>query len=190
MAKKKIFDKKVYLQQWIDQLADEGQAAITIAYRHKDFTNRLYNLHDSYGSAVYYNGRLVKSSIRYLGPEKYSKGIELGWQWTKARSMPDFRGTRYLPGDQIDMTGREEVMDFFSQYTPTSKGLQLVVVAAMWYASVLEKGGGNLRRKWRVISGARSKMDELAKIYGGVVTEIETGRVLSQPHTIKDSSWS
>lgn len=179
-----------FIDQFIDHLADEGEAAIRTAYRHKDFTNRLYNLHDSYGSAVYYNGRLVKRSIRYLGPEKHTKGIEgTGWQWTKARSMPDFRGTRYFPGDQIDMTGREEVMDFFSQYTPPSTGIQLVVVAAMWYASILEKGGGNLRRKWRVISGARSSMDAIAQLYGGTVTQIETGRVLSQPPTIKDSSW-
>lgn len=180
-----------YIDQLIDALAEEGQTAINIAYRHRDFTNRLYNLHDSYGSAVYYNGRLVKRSIRYLGPEKRIRSIEgTGWQWTKARSMPDFRGTRYLPGDQIDMSGREEVMDFFSQYTPPAKGMQLVVVAAMWYASVLESGGGNLKRKWRVISTAMTKMQEIAQKVGGKVSQIQTGRVLSQPPTIKDSSWS
>lgn len=181
---------KKLIDQLIDDLADEGSAAIQVAYRHRDFTNRTYNLHDSYGSAVFYNGRLVKRTVRYLGPEKYTQGIYTGWTWTKSRSMPDFRGARYHKDDQIDMTGREEVMDFFSQYTPPRKGIQLVIVAAMWYANVLEQGGGNLRRKWRVISGARTKMDEIAKEYHGSVIELETGRVLSQAPTIKDKSWN
>ena len=181
--------KGAIIDELIDYLADRGEAAIAIAYRHRDFTNRTYNLHDSYGSAVYYNGRLIKRSIRYIGPEKYTQGIYTGWEWTKSRSMPDFRGTRYLKGDQIDMTGREEVMDFFSQYTPTKSGMQLVVVAAMWYASVLEKGGGNLKRKYRVISGAQTEMDKIVSELGGTVTQIDTGRVLSQAPTIKGSSW-
>lgn len=181
--------KDRFLNQLIDELTSEGYTAILQAYYTRDFTNRTYNLHDSYGSAVYYNGRLIKKSIRYVGAEKYSTGIYTGWEWMNSRSVPNFRGVRYMKGDQIDMTGREEVMDFFSQYTPPKKGLQLVVIAAMWYANVLEKGGGNLRRKYRVISGARTIMDELAAKYGGTVSEVETGRVLSQQHTLKGSSW-
>ena len=181
---------KKLVDMLIDELADDGYAAIWEAYLTRDFTNRTYHLHDSYASAVYNNGRLVKRSIRYVGPEHAKVGIYTGWEWTKSRSMPNFRGVRYQKGDQIDMTGREEVMDFFSQYTPPRKGIQLVVVAAMWYANVLEEGGGNLKRKWRVISGARSIMDELAGKYGGTVSEIDTGRVLTQAPTIKDKSWS
>lgn len=187
MAKKSL--KDTFINKLIDELAEEGFAAITLAYRHRDFTNRTYNLHDSYGSAVYYNGRLVKRSIRYIGEERYTAGKFMGWEWTKSRSVPNFRGTRFYTGDQVDMTGREEVMDFFSQYTPPKVGLQLVVVAAMWYGLILEKGGGNLKRKYRVISGARTIMDELAAKYGGSVSQIETGRVLSQQHTLKGSSW-
>lgn len=190
MAKKSNL-KDRFLNQLIDELTSEGYAAILQAYYTRDFTNRTYNLHDSYGSAVYYNGRLIKNTIRYVGAEKHFKDIFMGknWYWRNSRSMPDFRGVRYDKKDEIFMTGRTEVMDFFSQYTPPKKGLQLVVIAAMWYANVLEKGGGNLRRKYRVISGARTIMDELAAKYGGTVSEVETGRVLSQQHTLKGSSW-
>lgn len=191
MAKKPI--KDTLINKLIDELAEEGFAAINIAYRHRDFTNRTYNLYDSYGSAVYYNGKLIKRSIRYVGEEKNNNdtGYFMGtnWRWRHQKSLPDFRGDRYWKDDPIRMTGRTEVMDFFSEYTPPKKGLQLVVVAAMWYANILEEGGGNLKRKYRVISGARTIMDELAETCGGSVSQIETGRVLSQQHTLKGSSW-
>lgn len=191
MAKKSL--KDTFVNQLIDELAEEGFAAINLAYRHRDFTNRTYNLHDSYGSAVYYNGKLIKRTVRYVGEEKNNNdtGYFMGtnWRWRHQKSLPDFRGDRYWKDDPIRMTGRTEVMDFFSEYTPPKKGLQLVVVAAMWYANVLEEGGGNLKRKYRVISGARSALDKIVAEIGGNVTQIETGRVLTQQHTLKDSSW-
>jgi hypothetical protein len=187
MAKKRVQSR--FVEELIDELTNEGYAAILQAYYTREFTNRTFNLHDSYGSAVYYNGKLIKRTIRYVGQEHYTTGKFYGWEWTKSRSVPNFRGIRFYTGDQVDMTGREEVMDFFSQYTPPNKGLQLVVVAAMWYGLILEKGGGNLKRKYRVISGARTIMDELAAKYGGSVSQIETGRVLTQQHTFKGSSW-
>ena len=66
MAKK---NANVFLDKLINDLTWQGEKAIRVAYRRRDFTNRLYNLRDSYGSAVYYNGRLLKHTIRYLGPE-------------------------------------------------------------------------------------------------------------------------
>ena len=59
----------VLIKALISQLADDGEKAIREAYEGREFTNRTYNLHDSYGSAVYYNGTLVKGSIRYVGAE-------------------------------------------------------------------------------------------------------------------------
>ncbi len=187
MAKKRVQSRLV--EELIDELTNEGYAAILQAYYTREFTNRTFNLHDSYGSAVYYNGKLIKRTIRYVGQEHLTTDLYTGWTWKGTRSFPNFRGVRYHPDDEVRMTGREEVMDFFSEYTPPNKGLQLVVVAAMWYGLILEKGGGNLKRKYRVISGARTIMDELAAKYGGSVSQIETGRVLSQQHTLKGSSW-
>ena len=58
-----------YIDNLISQLARDGEQALHDAYYGRGFNNRTYNLHDSYGSAVYYNGVLVNSSIRYIGAE-------------------------------------------------------------------------------------------------------------------------
>ena len=93
MAKK---NANVFLDKLINDLTWQGEKAIRVAYRRRDFTNRLYNLRDSYGSAVYYNGRLLKHTIRYLGPEMGKPIDNTGWTWNKQRSMPDWRGERRL----------------------------------------------------------------------------------------------
>ena len=183
--------KSRIIQQLISQLTEEGAAAIKQAYETRDWRNRTFNLHDSYGSAVYVNGQLLKRTVRYVGEElvKPEKERDMGWVWNKGRSMADYRGNRRLPGDAVMMRGREEVMDFFSQYTPKTKGIELVIAAAMFYANILEKGGGNLSHKFHVISQANGIMNGLARKYNGRTTAVETGRVLSVMTTIKDKSW-
>ena len=187
-----MFDmaKSSYLMdKLVAELSREGEEAIHDAYYNRDWNNRTYNLHDSYGSAVYVNGKLVKSSIRYIGQELAKNGRNVGWVWNKGRSMPDYKGNRRLPGNEVEMRGREEVMDFFSHYTPKGKGIELVIVAAMFYANILEAGGGNLRHKYRVISSADSTMREIASKYHGKVEEISVTRDMSRMTTIKDKSW-
>ena len=183
--------KSAIIQQLISQLAEEGAAAIKQAYETRDWRNRTFNLHDSYGSAVYANGKLLKWTVRYVGQEMVQpeKELSFGWFWNKGRSMPDYKGNRRLSGDEVTMKGREEVMDFFSQYTPKTKGIELVIAAAMFYANILENGGKNLSHKFHVISQANGIMQGLANKYNGKTTAIETGRVLSVMTTIKDKSW-
>lgn len=184
--------KSAIIQQLISQLAEEGAAAIKQAYETRDWRNRTFNLHDSYGSAVYANGKLLKWTVRYVGQEMVQpeKELSFGWFWNKGRSMPDYKGNRRLSGDEVTMKGREEVMDFFSQYTPKTKGIELVIAAAMFYANILEKGGGNLSHKFHVISQANGIMQGLAQKYNGRTSAVETGRVLSVMTTIKDKSWN
>ena len=184
--------KSAIIQQLISQLAEEGAAAIKQAYETRDWRNRTFNLHDSYGSAVYANGKLLKWTVRYVGQEMVQpeKELSFGWFWNKGRSMPDYKGNRRLSGDEVTMRGREEVMDFFSQYTPKTKGIELVIAAAMFYANILENGGKNLSHKFHVISQANGIMQGLANKYNGKTTAIETGRVLSVMTTIKDKSWN
>ena len=180
----------VFLNRLIEELARDGEEAIHDAYYNRDWNNRTYNLHDSYGSAVYYNGTLVKSSIRYIGQEMAKSGLNVGWVWTKGRSMPDYRGNRRLPGDEVEMRGREEVMDFFSHYQAAKKGIELVIVACMFYANILEDGVGKMKRKYHVISTAKSTMDEIAAKYKGEVKEISEYRDMKQMTTIKNKSWA
>lgn len=159
--------KNRLIQQLIAQLTEEGAAAIKQAYETRDWKNRTFNLHDSYGSAVYVNGQLLKRTVRYVGEELAKNGRNVGWVWNKSRSMPDYRGERRLPGDEVEMRGRDEIMDFFSQYTPKTNGVELVIAAAMFYANILESGGGKLKHKYHVISQANGIMDDLSKKYKG-----------------------
>lgn len=152
----------------IDALTKEGEAAIITAYNNRGFKNQTYNLHDSYGSAVYANGKVIKSTIRYLGAEQAKTTHK---------------------GDSIDMRGRDEIMDFFSQYTPKTKGIELVIAAAMYYAGFLEGGTSKAFRKIEVISGATNAMRSIASKYNGRLSDIRLGRVLYVPTTIKNKTW-
>ena len=135
----------VLIKALISQLADDGEKAIREAYEGREFTNRTYNLHDSYGSAVYYDGTLVKSSIRYVGAEM---------------------------AEEDDRYGRNEVNDFFSNYRPKNrKGIDLVIVAAMFYADILEEGKGRLKRKYKVIAEGEDYMKNLATHFRGTLSK-------------------
>lgn len=128
-------------QRVINYLASLGEMAIQVAYNDKGFTNRTYNLKDSYGSAVYHNGALLVDTIRYIGP-------------------PEAKSKR------LGKSGREEVANFFREYSPSAKDYELVVIASMPYAGVLETGGGRLKRKYHVMVGARSLMERVAAKFG------------------------
>ena len=135
----------VLIKALISQLADDGEKAIRGAYEGREFTNRTYNLHDSYGSAVYYNGTLVKSSIRYVGAEM---------------------------AEEDERYGRNEVNDFFSNYRPKNrKGIDLVIVAAMFYADILEEGKGRLKRKYKVIAEGEDYMKNVATHFRGTLSK-------------------
>ena len=154
----------VLIKALISQLADDGEKAIREAYEGREFTNRTCNLHDSYGSAVYYNGTLVKSSIRYVGAEM---------------------------AEEDERYGRNEVNDFFSNYRPKNrKGIDLVIVAAMFYADILEEGKGRLKRKYKVIAEGEDYMKDVARRFRGTLSKFVKPRDLSAMTTIKDKSWA
>ena len=131
----RLFD----IDKFVDMLADEGGKLILQAVNSRDYTHRTMNLHDSYGSAVYLNGKLVEKSVMLLGSKA-----------TKAKS---YKGSK--------LKGSEEIMKYFQSYKPKSE-IELVVAAAMPYGVVLEKGGGGLRRKYKVISGINTEVGNLA----------------------------
>ena len=130
------------LKAMIDELTYYGERVIQEAYNTRDFTNRTYNLRDSYGSAVYYDGKMVNGTLRTLGNPMATEGKK--WH-----------------GETLH--GRKEVTNYLkNEYKPTSKGLSLVVVAAMPYREQLE-----LKYKYRVISGANWMMRSLADTFAG-----------------------
>ena len=123
----------------VQKLAKLGYDAIMYAYSRKGFEHKTRNLHDSYGSAVYVNGNLIESSIRYIGGELSRKEDPL----TKK-------------------SGRETLNDFFkrSHYGRAKGEMVLVCVAAMHYTKYLEEGRHRGGYKIQVISAARDYVDQ------------------------------
>ncbi|MBQ2284920.1 MAG: hypothetical protein II244_04575 [Clostridia bacterium] len=107
----------------VDALATLGYKAMADAYAKRTFKHRTRNLHDSYGSAVYYDGKVVLSSIKYFGGI-YSRGAD----------------------PRTKKTGRETLNNYFRTHSfgATRHEIVLVVVAAMYYAGILENANKNM----------------------------------------------
>lgn len=179
------------VQNLINELTLDGERAIRYAYEQKGFKNRFFNLYDSFGSAVYYKGRLLKETVRYLNPYESSLRPKMYWTQSSTYRTKDWRGTEIQKGEDLEMRGRDEIMDFFVEYKPKNlnvgSGLQLVVAAAMYYATYLEKGVGKMQKKYKVISGAIPFLQTLQKKYNGSQLFIlpSNMRDINVPHSIK-----
>jgi hypothetical protein len=128
----------------VKALTTLGYYAMMDAYRKRSFRHRTRNLHDSYASAVYINGVLDESSIRYVG------GVLSKVKDPKTRK-----------------TGRETVNDYLRshKFGKTNNEIVLIVIAAMYYSGILEN-----KYHYVVISPAREYIDShwgeaTAKVY-------------------------
>lgn len=136
--------KKQSIDKTTDDLALIGKTLLPKAFDESTYTNRTYNLSDSYGWAVYYNGVLKRK----------------GFLLNQVASEPHASGK----------DGRQEVEDFFNSYSANSRGHELIFVAAMFYAGILESGVG-LSTKYVVISSIK---DDLERIFGvGAVSRLK-----------------
>lgn len=139
--------------EFFKSLADEGEILIEKAFNSSDYRkDKTQNLHDSYGSAVFYNGSLVSGTERYLN------------------SMAKVAKYNYHTNEMEK--GRDEIRKFFKSYKPKSKGIELVVAVAMFYGEFLEKKKGGIKRKYVVISGISEEIEQLARKYNGSVRNI------------------
>lgn len=144
--------KNSYILKYANELAQEGEKLIKRAFETATFNkNKTQNLHDSYGSCVFFNGKEVPNTRRYVG----RKAVV---------------GKKNPQGDLI--LGRAEIDNFFDSYKSHTNGFELVTAAGIFYAEILEKGKGRLKRKYRVISGLDGSIHELAAKIGGKVIDI------------------
>ena len=100
--------------------------------------HRLGNLHDSFASAVYVNGVVVKTSIQYLD-NPISKGVD----------------------ERTKKNGRATVNDYLKRVSFGKKNNEvvLVVVAAMFYTRILENTSSRMSGRYVVITPARNFID-------------------------------
>lgn len=137
------------IQYITDELSKDGRKVIDDCINEITYTHRTYNLYDSYGYCVYYDGRI--KDMGFLSP--YPNAKEYKYWGSGENKRP--------------IMGRKEIKKFFSEYKATKGTFELVIAAAMPYAEILESGGGNLRHKYKVISMSYQKLQALSAKYDG-----------------------
>lgn len=145
-----------YINNLLDFLEKEGERILRECEEERTYTHRTRNLYDSYGFGIYLNGVLVRQG--YLSASATAKK------------------PRKWYGKEI--FGREEIDKYLrSEYSPT-KGIDMVVVATMPYAEILEFGMASLKNKYKVISMAHDKLKALSnKIKNSEVYIISKGKI-------------
>lgn len=145
--------KDRYINMYAKQLAEEGRNLVMKAYKTATFNkNRTQNLRDSYGSAVFFKGKMFPN--------------------TKFLFTSRAVGGRYNTYTGEVEYGRTEINNYLDNYKPHTDGFELVVAVAMFYGYILEGKKGKLKDKYVVISGIDSYMDELKRRTGGNVIDI------------------
>lgn len=151
---RKSIDPKNFKPKLYEYLLNEGEAIMKKAYEQKDYTDRTYNLHDSYVAAVFNNGKCY--GYRTLDPQAT---VRTGWYG----AMGDKHYGTTKDSD-FSLSGHEEAENFVMSYEAShtnEKGVKLVVAAVMFYADILEQQQGKLRRKYKVISHVDSEFARL-----------------------------
>ena len=147
----KIYD--IAIRQYVQNLSQEGDRIIRECVQERTYEHQTKNLYDSYGWCVYVKGEPKRRGYLSNSPE-----AKKGKRW----------------GSFDGVTGRGSIDSFFENYK-ASKGIELVIAAAMPYGVILEQGAGNLKRKYRVISMSYQKLKMLAPKYGGYVKGLTRG---------------
>lgn len=134
----------------LDELDKEAKRILNECVNERDYEHRTMNLYDSYGYGIYLKGILKREGFLSASP----------------KAVVDNHG----------FFGRDEIESFLeSGYSPDG-GIDIVVAAAMPYATELEYGIG-VRRKYRVITMSFQKLQTLAaKIGCGAVQQIVGSR--------------
>lgn len=149
-----------YIDDLAKKLANDGESIIRKAFQQANYDKgKTQNLHDSYGSVVYYDYKIYPNSKRFLSVLSTS--------------------SKYDPYTDQYITGRRAIEEFFGTYRPSDDGMQLVIVVAMFYGEIIEQGKqGGLGRKYKVIMHVGDDVMALAnKIKGTRVQLIQNGRI-------------
>lgn len=146
----------IMITRLIDALEKEGKRILSECESERTYQHQSLNLFDSYGFGVYYNGKIEK------------KGFLTATQTATE--------TKKWYGKEVD--GREQIENFLNKEYKPSKGVELVIAAAMPYAHALENASSGQKQKYKVISMSYDKLVELQKqAKGSVVSIISASRV-------------
>ena len=141
----------VMITRLLDTLEKEGKRILAECEQERTYTHRTHNLYDSYGFGVYLNGKLQRKGFL-----------------SRSETATE---TKKWYGQEI--SGREQIENFLTGEYKSGKGIDLVVVAAMPYAEVLENASSGQHQKYKVISMSYNKLKELSNgVKGSSVSNI------------------
>lgn len=159
MAQSKLMTQAIW--KTVYYLVDEGIKIIEDARSSKDTQNISGTQFDSYGLAVFYNGKLyysVKSSDPSKNLTNQKRSIETIWGEENGRH----RGWGDIPAG----TGREWAKMFVDEIKRSSqipdKGFALVIFNAAFYSSIQEGTG-----KWKILSQVVGDIKNLQSKFKG-----------------------
>lgn len=130
----RMFNPEMITYAVAQALAEEGKKLIVEAYESRMWQNRTHNLRYSFVSFVVANGKLIEGTERFLDDSNESE------EPLSTTTRPKNYGEDEDGG--FALTGRDEAKNFIKSYVSkhtNEKGVHLVVAAAMYYASILEK---------------------------------------------------
>lgn len=158
------------------------------AYRNHSYRHRTYALHDSYASAVYLDGMLVEESIRYINRSRQKKDDTRAWRGSK---NPETKNPW-----EFGYYGRDSIKNYFQENKNIRKrkGISIVVIAAQWYASIVESKGYTVLNPRTVASSVTYRFDSyvtpILQKYGLKKYAIDLKRELgSDQFYIQDQKW-
>ena len=146
----------VMITRLLDALEKEGKRILAECEQERTYTHLTQNLYDSYGYGVYYNGKLQRKG--FLSPSE------------TATETKKWYG--------VEISGREQIENFLMSEYKSPKGIELVIVAAMPYAEVLENASSGQHQKYKVISMSYNKLRDLSsQVKGSSVSNIFRSQV-------------
>lgn len=180
--------KDAVTRDLINACASLGYKAGMDAYRNHSYKHRTHALHDSYGSAVYLNGILQPETIRYINRSRQTKKDTRSWRGSKNPETTN-------PWD-FGYFGRDSLKHYFEDNSKIrkKKGISIVVVAAQWYASIVESKGYKVLDPRTVASSLTYNFDSIVgpvlDKYGLKNLAIDLKRELGQDQFyIQDKDW-
>ena len=141
-----------YVTKVVGILEKKGKELVASAYSSSEFEDDTYNLRDSYGYAVYYNGR-----VKAFG----------GLNGKKA-TVPKQESI----GSKNKSFGRDDLEQYVKMYGAKSYGFELIVIAVKFYAGLLEDGT-KTNKKYKVISHIWDKMEDFGSQFNGSIKQIK-----------------
>lgn len=139
--------KKMAENILIEQLCADGERIMRECLSEVDYTHRTHNLEASYGWAVCRRGKIIRT----------------GYPSTFPTEAKNWYGEMMYGGDAL----AGAIDEYEGKYKPLTKTFELVIIAAMPYAEVLENASSGQHRKYKVISMAADKLRALQAKYGG-----------------------